>query len=89
MAAASSPAPRKFPTESVKVNPTPISSAVALSVASSDPWNGASALSKASTAAASAVSVVGETLQVAASVLDAAPEDARPSSVNSPQSPTD
>lgn len=81
-----SPPPKKFLAERVKVNSTPISSALELTVARRNPWKGASALSTAATAAPGAAEVF-ETCQEADSCLDAAPDDARPSRLKFPHSP--
>lgn len=82
-----SAAPRKFETMRVKENSTPISRAVALSVASSDPWKGTRACCTAAKAEPPAIAAV-ETFHTADRVLELDPEDALPSRLNSPQSPT-
>ena len=78
-------APRKFETVKVKENSDPISRAVVLSVASRSPWKGESACS---TAAKAAPPAAVSTFHTADRVLELDPEDALPSRVNSPQSPT-
>lgn len=80
--------PRKFVAVKDKVNSTPISSADASSVATSDPWNGARAFFTDATADSLLDAAVSETFHATQSVLNTAPEDVRPSRVNSPQNPT-
>lgn len=87
VAVASSAFPRKFRTESEKVNSTPTSSAVALSSARRDPWKGVrDAL--AAVKAAALEPAAAETLQNAESVRAALPEEALPSRRKLPQRPT-
>lgn len=84
---ASSVLPKKFSSDSRKVNSTPTSRAVAFSSARREPWKGAKA-SPAAVEAFAPAPTAAETFQEAEMVREAAPEEARPSRWRVPQRPT-